>query len=207
MTPDTQARVKSIVEHVVSFATLVVIVILMVVQQQGGSMVRTMDEVTTSTVIMVLGAGLESNGEPSDALMDRLETGAELYQRKLAPKVLLTGDGGEFRINEVVAMEKAMKGLGVPSEDILIDTRGFRTYESCKRAAEVYKFYDAIVVTQRFHLGRANYLCAHLGMHRVQGVEADKQSYKRIWYFWTRDLVSSVKAWWDVHVLAPKPPV
>ena len=207
MTLDTRSKIQSFATHALSVIVVVLVVLLIVVQQGGGSLVREREEVTTSTAIIVLGAGLKPNGEPSDALMDRLRVGASLYESKLAPKILLTGDGGEFRANEVKAMKESIIGLGVPEEALLIDTRGFRTYESCVRAADNYKIYDAIVVTQRFHLGRADYLCSHLGIHRVQGVAADLQPYRKIVYFWLRDLVASWKAWWDIHIYSPKPPV
>ncbi len=155
---------------------------------------------------IVLGASVKEDGSASDALLDRLKTGVELYQAGKVLKILLTGDDGGLRSNEVKEMKRVTLELGVTSTDVLVDGQGYRTYESCKRAAEEFDIKQAIVVTQRFHLARALYLCRHFGID-AQGVSADKQSYVRIIYFTIRELGASAKAWWDVNVWAPASPV
>ncbi len=157
-------------------------------------------------IAIVLGASVKTDGTASDALVDRVATGVELYKLGKAKKLLMTGDDGKFHTNEVAAMKKLAEESGVPAEDILVDGHGYRTYESCKRAKQEFSIGEALVVTQRFHLGRALYLCGHF-MDRVQGVPADRQAYQRIVFFTARDLASSVKAWWDIHVMEPTPPV
>ncbi len=155
---------------------------------------------------IVLGASVTQSGEASDALRDRVETAIDLYKQGKVQKLLMTGDDGLFHIDEVAVMARIAQEAGVTSTDILVDGHGYRTYESCKRAVEVYNIQKAVIVTQRFHLGRALYLCSSFGMD-AQGVVADRHSYQRIFYFVVRDIGASLKAWWDVQVLAPKPPV
>lgn len=164
-----------------------------------------LDVVHKADAIMVLGASVKSDGTPSDALRDRLLTGVELYRANKAPVILITGDDGGFRANEITVMKRFLIEQDIPSSTVRIDGEGYRTYESCKRAAE-QGIHTMIVVTQRFHLARALYLCNKLGVD-AYGAIADKQQYSRIVYFWTRDLLSSVKAWWDIHVIAPASPV
>jgi vancomycin permeability regulator SanA len=98
------------------------------------------------------------------------------------------------------------EGGVAPGDAVLSDPHGYRTYESCKRAAEVFQIKDAIIVTQRFHIARALYLCESFGIQSL-GVTSDLTSYQRNLYFWTRDLAASIKAWSDVHIRAPEPPV
>jgi vancomycin permeability regulator SanA len=155
---------------------------------------------------IVLGASVKQDGTPSDALRDRILTASELYKDGKVTKLLMTGDDGKFHVDEVSAMKKTAEEFGVPSVDILVDGHGYRTYESCKRARAIYDIQQAIVVTQRFHLGRALFLCSRLGID-IQGMIADRQSYQKILIFTARDIASSVKAWWDIHVQPPKPPV
>jgi vancomycin permeability regulator SanA len=38
------------------------------------------------------------------------------------------------------------------------------------------------------------------------GISADQQSYQRIVFFWYRDMLASIKAWWDINIWAPQPP-
>ena len=96
--------------------------------------------------------------------------------------------------------------LGVPQEAVKTDGHGYRTYESCKRAREVFGITDALVVTQSFHLGRSLYLCDALGV-ASQGVTSDLQSYEKEYFFLGRDILASIKAIWDIDVQAPSSPV
>jgi len=155
---------------------------------------------------IVLGASVKQDGTPSDALYDRIVTAVELYNDGYVQKLLMTGDNGKFHTDEVAVMRRVAIDLGVPESDILVDGQGYRTYESCKRAKQVYDIDEAVIVTQRFHLARALYLCSQFGISS-QGQTADRQTYQRIAFFWARDLASSFKAWWDINVIEPKPPV
>jgi vancomycin permeability regulator SanA len=168
--------------------------------------IQTIDSVQPAPIAIILGASVQSNGEPSDALRDRLLVGKELYEHKLVEKLLISGDDGRYHIDEIQIMRNFLEKNGVPSENVLEDGHGYRTYESCKRAVTVYNIHEAIVVTQRFHIGRALYLCNRLGMNSV-GVASDLSSYQRIAFFTIRDLAASLEAWWDINVMTPKPPV
>ncbi|MBP9869363.1 YdcF family protein [Patescibacteria group bacterium] len=149
-------------------------------------------------VALVLGASVKEDGTPSDALRDRLLIGEELYREKKVEKVLVTGDDGGFRQDEITQMKAFLIERGVKEEDILVDGQGYRTYESCRRAKQELKLEKVIVVTQRFHMARALYLCNALGLESV-GVTSDLQTYQKGTYFWARDLAASVKAFWEIN--------
>lgn len=155
---------------------------------------------------IVLGASVRQDGTPSDALYDRVITAAEAFRAGKVERLLMTGDDGKFHSNEVEAMARIAAQAGVPEGAIDIDGHGYRTYESCKRAAQVYNIKQAVIITQRFHLGRALYLCSAFGID-VQGLAADKRPYAEIVTFSIRDLLASFKAWLDINVWAPDPPV
>lgn len=163
-------------------------------------------EAPQSQAIMILGASIKSNGQPSDALKDRLETGIDLYKNNKAPLILLTGDDGRNRIDEITVMKNYVLNAGVPESDISTDGQGYRTYESCARANKTFHINQAIIVTQKFHLPRALYLCHRLGVNSV-GVSADLHTYKDIRWFTVRDWLASFKAWLDINIKTPKPPV
>ncbi len=157
-------------------------------------------------VAIVLGASVKTPTEPSDALDDRLKTAIELYQAGQIQQILLTGDGGAFRSNEIKVMKQVLLTAGIPDRAVSTDEEGFRTYESCKRAHEIFGITTAMVITQRFHLARSLFLCDSFGIEAI-GVIADKQPYRRRGFFALRELGASVKAIIDVFLLAPKPPV
>ena len=127
-------------------------------------------------VALVLGAGLNVRGEPSAILYDRVATAADLYKAGKVKKLLMSGDNGDVDYNEVEAMRHAAVELGVPDADIVLDYAGFNTWDSCYRARDVFGQKDVLIVTQKFHLPRALYVCRHLGVSAI-GVAADRQPY------------------------------
>lgn len=155
--------------------------------------------------VLVLGAGIEESGSPSDALADRLLVG-ERVSKALGAPMLLTGDGGRFRKDEISVMHRWLLERGVAPDRIAVDDEGFRTYESCKRAAQVYRLKRVVIVTQRFHLGRALYLCRAFGLE-AYGVPANLRPYRKDAWYVTRDLLASVKAWMDINILFPDSPI
>ncbi|MEK7473409.1 MAG: ElyC/SanA/YdcF family protein [Patescibacteria group bacterium] len=173
---------------------------------EAGSVVERREDLRPVEYAIVLGASVKQDGTPSDALEDRVMEAVDAYMDGKVRTLLMTGDDGAFHINEVETMARVAREAGVPSEDIVVDGQGYRTYESCKRATEKYEIKEAVVVTQRFHLSRALFLCSAFGMD-VQGLPADRRTYQRIGFFFGRDLLASFKAFWDVHVWPPKSPV
>lgn len=126
--------------------------------------------------IMVLGASVYPDGSPSSMLKDRLDTAVELYNKGVAPKILMTGDDGQVVYNEVKVMREYAIEAGVPEEDIFLDHAGFSTYESAYRASAVFKVERMIVVTQKYHLYRSMYGCKRMGIE-VLGAASDQDTY------------------------------
>lgn len=193
--------------YVILFSVLALIWIVLSVQLRYATYIQYYpDRLEHVPVAIVLGASVKNDGTPSDALRDRVDTAADLFHRGIVDGILMSGDDGKFNVNEIKAMVAAAREDGVPEQAIQTDGHGYRTYESCKRAHDVYGIGHAIVVTQRFHLGRALFLCNRLGVYAT-GMAADRQPYVRIVWFWVRDLLSSVKAFSDIFIVSPKPPV
>ncbi len=136
------------------------------------------DELTLEEAdcILILGAGVKDNGEPSDMLHDRLKVGVELYKSGAAPKILISGDNSRVDYNEPLAMEEYCLENGVPEDDIVADYAGFSTYESLYRARDIFCAEKIIIVTQEYHLYRALYVAEKLGLDAV-GVSADVRTY------------------------------
>lgn len=171
-----------------------------------GEIEPSVDAASPAPVAIVLGASVKQNGDPSPALQDRIETGVHLYNAGRVEKILITGDDGLYHIDEIHSMRRTLENFGVPEKDILEDGHGYRTFESCQRAKDVFGVTRAIVVTQRFHLPRALYLCNRLGIVAT-GVAADLRRYDSIILFTVRDLAASLLAWVDINIRTPSPPV
>lgn len=126
--------------------------------------------------ILVLGASVTSDGVPSPILQDRLDTAIDLYNKGVAPKLLLSGDNGQMVYNEVKAMQNYALEAGVDENDIYLDHAGFSTYESIYRAKYIFKVDSMIVVTQTYHLYRSLYGCRRMGI-TAMGAAADQYTY------------------------------
>lgn len=126
--------------------------------------------------ILVLGCKVNSNGEPSAMLHDRLRRGVELYDAGAAPKLLMSGDHGTVTYNEVRSMKQFAIDNGIASDDVFMDHAGFSTYESIYRARDIFQAEKIIIVTQEYHLYRALYISQALGVE-AYGVNADYRSY------------------------------
>lgn len=157
-------------------------------------------------VAVVFGAGLRRDGTPTPILRDRVETAADLYFSGTVKKLLMSGDNRFADYNEPGSMRDYAISLGVPADAIVLDYAGRRTYDTCYRAKTIFGVENAILVTQKFHLPRALFICNVLGV-QATGVEANNRQYWRgsllIWNF--REQLATVGAFLDVFINNPTP--
>lgn len=197
---------RFLTRFVASLAILVILVVAIVQVRYAPRIYANSSQLPHAPIAMILGASVKKDGSPSAALKDRMEKGIELYKMGVVDRLLLTGDDGAYHVDEMRVMTTYVREHGVPDTAVLVDGQGYRTYESCTRAKQTYQISRVIVVTQRFHLGRALYLCNQLGVES-DGIVADRTSYDKLLIFWLREIPASLKAWWDVHGMTPKAPV
>lgn len=172
---------------------------------QNANQIYSVSSVPTSSLAIIFGGGMKNNGtEMSDMQWDRVEVGAELFKLKKVEQVMITGDDGWFRADEISAMRARLITLGVSEQKILIDPHGYRTYESCLRESELFKINQAIVISQSFHLPRIQYLCEHFGIETTL-VQADLRAYESWWVPNAREWLARVKAVWQIQLTKPGP--
>lgn len=159
---------------------------------------------------LVLGAGLRSDGAPSDVLRDRLDESLALYRAGRVSRILVSGDHQTSNYDEPNSMRAYLEANGVPREAVFLDHAGLDTYSSMWRARHVFGAQRIVVVTQRFHLARAVWSARALGME-AEGSAADRHVYRGIFWLRVREVISRTKAFVDVNVgRAPRhagPPV
>lgn len=166
------------------------------------------EDAPTKRLAIVFGAGLRRDGSPTAILRDRVDTAASLYFSGKVEKLLMSGDNQFLTYNEPESMRQYALSLGVPDEAIVLDYAGRRTYDTCYRARTVFEVDDVLLVTQKFHLPRALFLCNALGL-QASGVEANTRQFRRsamaIWN--TRELLATMAAFLDLYVTNPQPVV
>ncbi len=150
------------------------------------------DETIKFDAILVLGAGVNPDGNPSLMLRDRLDMAIKIYDAQLAPKLLMSGDHGNVSYDEVNVMKSYARTANVPSSDVFMDHAGFSTYESIYRAKAVFEANALIIVTQRYHLPRAVFIAKSLGIEAV-GIAADDIRYSGQTMRAAREVLARVK--------------
>lgn len=160
--------------------------------------VYTVDSVPSAPVVLVLGARVYANGEPSAFLAARLELARRLYVSGKARVILVSGDNGQPEYNEVDPMRRWLIERGVPERVIVGDHAGFDTWDSCVRAKRVFGVDKLIVVTQSFHVERSVTLCRRVGIDAVGVGDDTARQFKPQWMFGaSRERLANVKALLD----------
>jgi vancomycin permeability regulator SanA len=145
--------------------------------------------------VLVLGAGVYPNGEPSRVLRDRLAVAVALHRSGRARSIVVSGDASARSHDETGTMRRYLLAHAVPSEVILEDPLGLRTYDSMRRAKDVYGLSHVTVVTSDFHLARSVRLARAVGLDAVGcGAATHYRSLATQALFWAREIISRHRA-------------
>jgi len=122
---------------------------------------------STVDAIVVLGAA-QYDGRPSPQLRARLDHVVTLWNLPVAPVVVVTGgkQTGD-RFTEAEASRDYLVSRGLPVEIIVIESRGESTYQSLEAVrdeARVNQWQRVVLVSDPYHLKRAQLVAAELGM-------------------------------------------
>lgn len=124
------------------------------------------DEARPVDAIIVLGAA-QYNGRPTDVFESRLQHGLDLYNRGLAPVIIVTGgkqNGDTY--TEAETGEQWLLNRGVPQSAILMENQGRDTWENidgAHKAAEGRNIKSVLIVSDGFHLFRAKRMAEAVG--------------------------------------------
>lgn len=162
------------------------------------------DTAPVSDAVIVLGALVYNNGQPSPVLQDRLDYALELYNKGKAGKILVSGDHGTKEYDEVNAMKDYLLKKGVPREDIFMDHAGFDTYDSIYRAKHIFEVNTLLISTQRFHINRSLYIARKLGIEAYGYPSPDKDIYN-MKTLNIRESLAKIKAFFDTDIFKTKP--
>ena len=127
-------------------------------------------------VALVLGARVFADGSPSDALLDRVLAGCELYEQGLCDILLFSGGPGDGSISEPQAMRTIAIERGIPIDAIMLDEHGLNTADSAANTAALcdeYGWSTVVGVTHFYHTPRLK-----LALRR-EGINASTHSARR----------------------------
>jgi vancomycin permeability regulator SanA len=165
---------------------------------------REIDNVDETKIGIVFGAGVTEDHQPSDMLEDRLVIAKKLYESEKIERILVSGDNRVSHYNEPQVMYEYLINEGLPSEKIVRDYAGRRTYDTCYRAKEIFDVKEAILISQGYHLPRAIFLCEQFGI-TSSGYSATIQPYINERFYKTREILALYKSVLDVYIITPTP--
>src|SRR5256714_4847550 len=125
------------------------------------------DEARSSDAIAVLGAA-QYNGRPSPVFRARLDHAAALYQRGLAPVVLVTGGvGARDTLNEANVGRDYLVRLGLGGDAVVPLSGGDDTYQSIEQVRRWFEGRGSrrvLLVSDGFHMLRLQIIARRLGL-------------------------------------------
>lgn len=110
-----------------------------------------------NSVVVVLGAALDNQGNPSPALIRRMQTGCDLAQERAAD-LLVTGGLSKpsLNITEAQAMKAFAKAQGLTR--VFLEDRALNTLENAAFSQKIIQdqgWQEIVIVTQKSHILRA----------------------------------------------------
>jgi uncharacterized SAM-binding protein YcdF (DUF218 family) len=142
--------------------------------------------------IIILGAQVNPNSSPSEALLRRMELALEYFTAK--PTLIITtgGRGPDEPLSEGDFMYTWLRARGVPHELLAVDNTSRNTRENISNAKSIMDSFSltrALVVTSDYHLPRALSVCRDSG---IIAIGAGSESSPDMW--WKNHLRESL-AW------------
>lgn len=134
----------------------------------------------------------------------RIDAAEQLYKTGKIEKILISGDEDSMDgINEPECMRDSLVARGVPSSDIILDGKGYRTINSVVNANKVFGLKSFTIISQKFHNERAIYQAEHLGLdlENVQAFNAEMPRTRRAYLTTVREYFARVKMFIDLFKL------
>lgn len=119
--------------------------------------------------VIVLGCKVDRDG-PSRMLRERLDAAYDYLQENTDAIVIVTGgQGSDEPEPEGTAMQKYLVNKGIDAGRIYVEDRSESTRENLINAAEIMQEHNlsspALIVTNEFHVLRAQMIAHSMGMH------------------------------------------
>ena len=155
------------------------------------------DDARKADAIVVMGAA-QYQGKPSPVLRERLDHALVLWQRGLAPRMVLTGGTGEGdTISEAAASRAYVMSRGVPDSAILLENDGRTSAQSLRAAVDMLherELRTAIVVSDPFHMLRLEVLGRRYGIDPYTSPALPSPGAQHLLRRWGNLIAESIKA-------------
>jgi uncharacterized SAM-binding protein YcdF (DUF218 family) len=155
------------------------------------------DDARKADAIVVMGAA-QYQGKPSPVLRSRLDHALALWQRGLAPRLLLTGGiGAGDTASEAAVSRRYVMSHGVPDSAILLENEGRTSSQSLRSAVDLLHargLTTAVVVSDPFHMLRLEILGRRYGIDPYTSPALTAPGAQHLLRRWGNLIAESVKA-------------
>ena len=144
-------------------------------------------------VIIIFGAAVRPDGQPSGALLDRVRAAYRLGERLPGAVYMPTGGVGRFGPAEADVMAALLRDRGVAAERIRVEPTGTNTISSVRACAKLLRGHTGAVyaATSAYHLPRCVLLLRLAGLHAQACPPtwgAASSSSRKRWYWRLREV-------------------
>ena len=144
------------------------------------------------------------SGHPNPHYYGRINEAARLYRDNKIAHLLVSGDNRTRYYNEPRRMQQDLLDRGVPKSAMTLDHAGFSTFDTLKRAKEVFGIDQALLITQDYHLPRALFIADSLDM-QVNGCIAQGPSWHAMKNILVRELAARLRTLGDLYIWNREP--
>ena len=145
-------------------------------------------------VIVVLGAQVQPNGEPSVQLDWRLNTALEMYNASPCPVIVCGAQGADEPRPEADVMRDLLIADGIPEASVYADPVSRNTYENIENAMNVMDglgLSKPLIITSDYHLPRAMAIAEMKGLAPQGKASPTRQELT----FWLKNHGREALAW------------
>lgn len=156
--------------------------------------------------IIVLGAQVKPDGEPSIQLQWRLDAALQAWQLENVMVVTCGAQGANEPVAEALLMRDYLVARGVPEEMILTDAVSYNTRQNIRNAAELLAGYDVervLIVTSDYHLPRAMALAGDQGLNATGLGSPTRNGFFFKAKNYGREALSWIKYWAQKYLRLP----
>lgn len=118
---------------------------------------------------VILGAAVWGGKRPSPVLRERINKGFEIYDKKIVPRLILTGGGSPGELTEAEVARNELLKYKVNENNLIVENESNSTVEQIHFVRDgfyfKYNWNNIIIISDNFHLFRSAELCKFNNMN------------------------------------------
>ncbi len=156
--------------------------------------------------VILLGGGIDKNGRLPKNVISRVEAAADFLKRPEQKNTVIVVTGGTLHwlpYAEAPEIKRQLVMRGVEEERVLVEDQALDTIQNFKYSCKLLAEYsghstqqildsDIVVVTNYFHLRRAERLAARMGFTNIKGVGTHCEKIKTL-HVYVREICAYIK--------------